>query len=199
MPDVAVTIDDSLLASERHYLYLFARVRLRDPDLAEDAVQETLVAALSNRAAFEGRSSPRTWLVAILRNKISDIMRNAGREVPLDTDPDDPEAGARQIEALFRDNGHWQPAAVPATWDQPEAAFERAEFWTVFEDCLRTMPARLAETFVLREVMGESIQDICKNLECTETNCSVMLFRARLRLRGCLEENWFGGSSEDAD
>ncbi|GAB4176674.1 MAG: RNA polymerase factor sigma-70 [Rhodocyclaceae bacterium] len=190
-------IGDDTLAGERRYLYIYAMTRLRDPHLAEDAVQETLIAALAHRESFEGRSSLRTWLVAILRNKIADALRLAAREPQLDEDPDDPERSDALIEALFRENGHWHPAAVPRQWKRPDEAMENNQFWEVFERCLKVMPARLAEAFVLREVMGESIDDICKSLAVSQTNCSVMLFRARARLRGCLEQNWFAESREE--
>lgn len=185
---MSAQIDSRLLAQERKYLFMFAMMRLRDADLAEDAVQETLVAALQAVDRFENRSSIRTWLVAILRNKIADMMAKRGREVSADemldslSDDDD----------WFDERGHWDAEAKPKAWSNPEASLEQSQFWAVFEQCLKIMSPRTGEVFVLREVMGESIDDICKNLEITETNCSVILFRARARLRTCLEQNWFG-------
>lgn len=183
-------IDSQMLARERKNLFMFAMMRLRDADLAEDAVQETLVAALQSLERFESRSSIRTWLVAILRNKIADMMSKRGREVSademLETLSEDTDAG-------FDERGHWEPEAAPRSWSNPEKSLEQTQFWGVFEQCLRIMSPRTGEVFVLREVMGESIEDICKNLEITETNCSVILYRARARLRTCLEQNWFGG------
>lgn len=88
----------------------------------------------------------------------------------------------------------WEPEAKPKAWSSPEKSLEQNQFWGVFEECLKIMPPRIGEVFVLREVMGESIEDICKNLEITETNCSVILYRGRARLRTCLEHIWFGGA-----
>lgn len=185
-------IDEKLLARERKSLYLYAMMRLRDADLAEDAVQDTLIAAVQALDRFEQRSSLRTWLMAILRNKITDIVRSRAREVPAgdlleEADGDD------EAEGMFRPDGHWDASAAPRSWGQPEAAAEQTQFWQVFERCLKGLPARTGEAFFMREVVGDSIEDICKNLDVTQTNCSVMLFRARARLRMCLEENWFGG------
>lgn len=185
-------VDEKTLAAERKYLYFYALMRLRDADLAEDAVQEALVAALQNRETFAGRSSVRTWLVAILRNKIVDIVRDSSREVSLSADEDD--GGIEALDALFRKNGHWSADSAPKPWRDPEAALEQQHFWRVLEMCVEALPGRIGEAFVLREVMGESIADICVALGITENNCSVMLFRARARMRGCLEENWFGVS-----
>lgn len=185
-------IDSDVLGRERKYLFMFAMMRLRDPDLAEDAVQETLVAALQSLDRFENRSSIRTWLVAILRNKIADMMSKRGREVSADEMLD---SLSEDTDEGFDERGHWDPAAKPRAWSSPEQALERDQFWGIFEQCLKIMSPRIGEVFVLREVMGESIGDICKNLEITETNCSVMLYRARARLRTCLEHNWFGMST----
>lgn len=182
------------VASERRYLYLYAMVRLRDPDLAEDAVQETIAAALDALPRFEGRSSLRTWLVTILRHEIVDLLQQRKREVTIEGEGEDADTPDEQLEALFKRNGQWQEVFMPHAWNHPEAALEQREFWETFEACLRVMPARIAEVFMLREVLGEAIDAICKNLAITETNCSVMLYRARMRLRACLEQNWFGGS-----
>lgn len=182
-------IDGQDLARERKNLFMFAMMRLRDPDLAEDAVQETLVAALRSLDGFAQRSSLRTWLISILINKMSDLINKRRQEVPvdelIDSDID---------EESFDEHGHWEPEAAPRTWSSPEKALEQSEFWGVFEGCLQMMPPRTGEVFVMREVMGESIADICHTLDISESNCSVILFRARANLRGCLEQKWFQGA-----
>jgi RNA polymerase sigma-70 factor (ECF subfamily) len=184
-------IDGQALARERKYLFAFAMVRLRDPDLADDAVQETLVAAWRAADRFEQRCTLRTWLVTILINKIADLKARQGREIPVEEivessgDDDDP---------WFDETGRWQPEAMPHPWSSPEKAVEQREFWGVFERCLQAMPPRIGEVFVLREVLGESIEDICKALDISASNCSVMLFRARASLRSCLQQKWFGGA-----
>ena len=182
------------LAEQRQYLYLYAKVRLRDADLAEDVVQETMVAALEALPTFQEKSSLRTWVVAIMRNKMADALRAGNRLVRVNGGADE-EVGDEDVESLFDRRGMWHGDTRPRTWEQPEAALEQQQFWSVFENCLCDMPHRTAEVFALREVLGESIDAICKNLEVTPTNCSVMLYRARMRLRTCLDKNWFAGAS----
>lgn len=181
------------LAAERKHLYLYAMLKLRDPDLAEDAVQETLISALEALPNFQGRSALRTWLVAILRNKIADLVQSRSRLVLVDGQADD-ESGDDPMDTLFDQHGMWDKALKPRAWEDPEGALQQQQFWKVFEVCLRYMPAKTAEVFTLREVFGEAIESICKNLEITATNCSVMLYRARMRLRTCLDEKWFSGT-----
>lgn len=189
------TLDDETLQQERKYLYYYALMRLRDADLAEDAVQETLVAAVNTFASYQGRSSLRTWLVAILRNKIADLARARARTHEVQIEPGDgEEVSEDDLDALFSRNGHWDEHARPHAWGDPRAALEQQQFWAVMDVCMKRLPERIAEVFYLREVMGESIEDICKTVEITATNCSVMLFRARAQLRACLETKWFAGA-----
>lgn len=185
-------IDPRVLGAERKNLFLFAMTRLRDADLAEDAVQETLVAALGALHRFERRSSLRTWLISILINKISDMIAKQGREMSID---EISQSVGEDDDAWFDEAGNWEPAAAPRSWSSPDKALEQRQFWGLFERCLQRMPARLAEVFVLREVMGESIEDICQTLGITASNCSVMLFRARATLRACLENNGFAAAA----
>ena len=185
-------ISPEQVSAERRAL-LYAIARLRDPALAEDAVQETLAAALEALSRFEGRSSLRTWLIAILRNKMSDLMRDRQRLVFAELKDADEEGSALDLESLFDGQGRWQESRRPKAWEDPESALERQGFWKVFRECLAPLPPRTAEVFALREVLGEPIETICKNLAITPTNCCVMLYRARMRLRTCLEERWFAG------
>ena len=180
--------DDEDLQQHRTYLLRYAIVQLRDPELAEDVVQETLLAALEGRARFSGKSTHKTWLTGILKHKIIDAMRRKSREQPLTATEDESEADA--IDAMFKQDGHWQQ--FPASWGNPEKSLEDKKFWTVFEACSQLMPARTARVFMMREVMELSTEEICKELAITPTNLWVMLHRARLSLRECLEIKWFG-------
>jgi RNA polymerase sigma-70 factor (ECF subfamily) len=181
----------SSLEQHRGYLLRYARLHLRDQTAAEDVVQETLLAALEGGARFLGKSALRTWLTGILKHKVVDHMRRTAREEPYIRDGgDDAQSEAEAIEALFRVDGHWQ--RFPRDWGSPERAFENKAFWAVFEKCAQNLPRRTARVFMLREVMDLSTEEICKELGITATNCWVMLHRARLALRECLETNWFG-------
>jgi RNA polymerase sigma-70 factor (ECF subfamily) len=190
MPPAAPSHAD--LEAHRPYLVRYARLQLRNGDAAEDVVQETLLAALENKAGFAGRSQLRTWLTGILKHKIIDHLRRQAREAPLALDEDgDPEAA---IDALFKEDGHWKE--MPADWGRPDEAFENKAFWEVLERCQQQLPPKAARVFMLREMMELPTEDICKELAITSTNCWVMLHRARLSLRQCLEALWFGNRAE---
>jgi RNA polymerase sigma-70 factor (ECF subfamily) len=175
---------DPELWLERHgdALYRYARLRVRDTALAEDLVQETLLAALKARERFAGRAAERTWLIAILKNKLVDQLRKQAREQPHE-DPDE------LIEAQFLADGHWR--SPPADWANPTAAFENREFWRVLAECLEALPERQARAFALCEFDDVEGGEASKILGVTPTNLWVLLHRARLRLRRCLEMNWF--------
>lgn len=178
---------------ERAYLLRYARLQLRDPAQAEDAVQETLLAALEGAARFAGKSSLRTWLTGILKHKIIDHLRRSGREQPL-AGADDDRSEAEIVDALFAKDGHWRE--FPAQWGNPDTALENSRFWAAFELCTQRLPARTARVFMMREIMDMPTEEICKELEITATNCWVMLHRARLTLRECLELQWFGKTDQ---
>lgn len=174
---------------ERGYLLRYARLQLRNPEQAEDAVQDTLLAAVEGAARFSGRSSLRTWLTGILKHKVIDQLRRGGREQPL-AGPGDERAEADIVDALFAGDGHWRE--FPADWGDPAAALENSRFWAAFELCAQRLPARTARVFMMREVMDMPAAEICQELDITATNCWVMLHRARLTLRECLDQQWFG-------
>lgn len=183
---------DEDLQQLRAYLLRYAMLQLRDPALAEDVVQETLLAVLNARSGFSGKSTYKTWVVGILKHKIIDMTRKQSREQPLTTDEESSEA--ESIEALFEANGSWRQN--PSAWGNPEKSFEDSRFWETLERCLELMPARTARAFTMREVMDVTSDDICKELSITPTNLWVMLHRARLSLRECLNVKWFGGAAK---
>ncbi len=175
----------------RAYLLRYASLHLRDAGAAEDAVQDTLIAALEGRDRFSGKSSVKTWLTGILKHKLIDQMRRQSREQPLVSGNDDSDYGeADAVDALFLDDGHWRHP--PANWGDPDTALQNKAFLEVFELCAKGMPAKIARAFMMREVMEMTTEEICKELEISTTNCWVMLHRARLSLRECLEIKWFG-------
>jgi len=171
----------------RPYLLRYASLQLRDSAAAEDAVQEALLAALAGEANFAGRSNLRTWLTGILKHKIVDAIRRQGRE--RGTAERDPGADAEEFEGLFDRRGHWEE--TPDAWEQPEAALGQKQFLAALEACLRALPERTARVFMMREHLGLETSEICKELGITPTHCWVMLHRARMALRLCLNENWF--------
>jgi len=148
----------------RPYLLRYAQLQLRSAEAAEDAVQEALVAALAGASGFAGRSNLRTWLTGILKHKIVDAIRKSSRELqPLPGEDD-----AAEFDTLFDERGHWSQA--PDAWELPE---------------------KTAQAFMMREHLGLETAEICKELAITSTHCWVMLYRARMALRLCLQESWF--------
>jgi RNA polymerase sigma-70 factor (TIGR02943 family) len=178
---------ESQLAQHQPYLLRFARLQLRNDAWAEDAVSETLLAALSRPQSFDHRSQLKTWLVGILKHKVIDILRQRQREVSLEQDEGD---GSEELDALlFKADGHF--AAQPADWGDPEQALHSRQFFMVLEACAEKLPAAMGRVFLMREWLELSTEEICKELHLTPTNLYVQLHRARLRLRECLELNWF--------
>jgi RNA polymerase sigma-70 factor (ECF subfamily) len=184
----AVFEPDAWVEQHGDSLFQFALLRVRDPETACDLVQETFLAALRDRDTYSGGSSIRSWLIAILKHKIADHLRKSAREQRFR------ESSARddKTEGTIDHRGRWPTR--PLDWrDDPLIECERCEFWEVLGRCLSRIPAHLAEVFLQRELDGLSREVICRNLRITPENLSVRLFRARLLLRGCLEDHWFRG------
>ncbi|GGX86536.1 RNA polymerase sigma factor [Litchfieldella qijiaojingensis] len=176
------------LSAVRPRLVSFARLQLRDLAQAEDAVQEALAAAIEKDESFSGRSGYETWVFGILKYKILDALRaqrRDGRWQPLEHELDED-----AIDRLFQQNGRWQEEAKPASWGDPEAAFLNERFWQVFDTCMIALPDNIARVFSMRELMGLTTEEICREAGIKENNCWVILHRARLRLRACIERGW---------
>jgi RNA polymerase sigma-70 factor (ECF subfamily) len=183
------------LEAQRGYLLRVARLQLRDPALAEDVVQDTLAAALAAQAGFTGKSSVKTWLTGILKHKIVDAIRRKQRE-PVAASTLDEEADLEDFEGLFKAGGAWQ--TPPADWGDPEQALSQRQFFDIVEVCLEKLPPNTARVFLMREVMELESEEICKELAITANNLWVILYRARMSLRECLELTWFAGRSSRA-
>jgi RNA polymerase sigma-70 factor, ECF subfamily len=186
----APRLDSTQIEQHRGYLLRYATLQLRDAGAAEDAVQDTLIAALEGIDRFSGNSSVKTWLTGILKHKIIDHHRRQAREQPLTEDDERSEAEA--VDALFKTDGHWNTR--PGNWGDPDQALENKKFLEALDLCTQNLPAKTARVFMMRDVMEIDTEDICKELNITATNCWVMLHRARLSLRECLEITWFGKS-----
>ena len=188
----AGTDPDTWLQRYGDDLYRYALMRLRDPSVAEDMVQETLLAALKARQRFAGQSTEKTWLIGILKHKIVDHFRRSRREQSLE----DIEGAADRQEAYFDDRGHWNTAIQ--AWERPAEALEQEEFRQVLADCIADLPQRFADLYILREINGMPSEEVCKVLDISTTNnLWVMLSRARMRLRRCLELRWFETRGEE--
>jgi RNA polymerase sigma-70 factor, ECF subfamily len=176
------------LQAMRPQLVRFAQLQLRNEALAEDAVQDALIAVLEKPERFAGQSSLRTYVTGILKFKIIDNLRLATRERQIETAEDQSEDEA--IDALFTQDGHTREP--PCNWGNPDSTLEQKDFFRVLEVCLEKLPAQTARIFMMREWLELETEEICKELAITSANAWVMLYRARIRLRECLDLNWFG-------
>ncbi len=188
LPLAAATIAAELAGFQREMLR-FAVLQLRDQASAEDAVQEAMLAALQGADRFGERARLKTWVFAILKNKIVDLIRRRVRE-PSYQEPAE-EIDEADFDPLFRANGHWQSDASPADWGDPEKSFENQRFWAVFDACLNRLPAGTARVFMMREMLGLETNEICEELSMSSNHCWVVLHRARMGLRVCLDQKWF--------
>jgi len=184
-------IDEALLAPIRHDMIHFATLQLRDETLAEDVVQEALLSALSNGRQFAGRSALRTWIFAILKNKIVDQLRLQSRITNASAIADDEANLDEAFEKLFKENEHWRPDARPNHWGDPEESLREQRFWEVFDACLKHLPENTARVFMMREFLEFETSEVCLELSLSVSNCNVILHRARNGLRRCLEKKWF--------
>ena len=176
----------------RPQLLRFARTQLRNETWAEDAVSDTLLAALERPGAFAGTSQLKTWLVGVLKHKLIDQLRRQSREATVLTTDD----AADLDEALFQADGHWREA--PKDWGDPEHHLRQRQFIEVLEACVEHLPPTQGRVFMMREWLELSSDDICKQLSISSTNLWVLLHRARLRLRDCLQQRWFDAKADPA-
>lgn len=184
--DITVQLTDPAAWVDRHgdSLFRYAMTRLGDRHVAEDLVQETFVAALKS-GQFSGQADERTWFVGILKHKIVDHYRRRDRERPMSTI----QQGEKQ-EDLFDEKGWWR--VQPAKWPVDASnTLETAEFWEAFRRCLDGLPQRMRMVFSLREMDDHSTEHLCETLQISAGNLGVLLYRARMGLRRCLEINWF--------
>jgi len=181
------TLAAAAFEAHRPALLRFAMAQLRNRACAEDVVQETLLAALRASERFSGKSSPRTWLIGILKHKIVDHRRVTSREQALDEE--------RETESLEHGESG-ESAFAGATlaagaWANPEHALARKKFLESLEIAMAALPRTAARAFVLREVMGLDSAEISRELAISARHCAVMLHRARTALRVKLAGNWF--------
>lgn len=171
------------------YLYRYALMRVRDEAVAEDLLQETLLAAVGSYHGHAGRSSERTWLVGIMKHKVIDYFRRVSRTAQLNLTADD---DTDPFETSGPRRGHWREDQAPLKWSMDAAMLlESREFWEIFERCLSQLPQQMSIAFALREFDGLSSTEICEILNITPNNLWVLLHRSRNKLRHLLESNWF--------
>lgn len=173
----------------RQQMIKFAFLQLSSLPQAEDVVQEALTSAFQNLDSFKGRAAFKTWVFAILKNKIIDVVRQKSRLVAMSELFKDEESEL-SVDELFDASGHWHKYEAPQAWQSPEEMMEQSDFWIIFEACLDHLPAKYAQVFMMREVVELSFNEICSKLELSISNFNVLMYRSRTRLRECLENKW---------
>jgi RNA polymerase sigma-70 factor (ECF subfamily) len=173
---------------EQHgdYLFRYALIRVRNETVAEDLLQETLLSAFKSRDRYDGKTPERAWLTGILKHKVLDHFRRQSRERPVNALP-------AELEGRFDDLGLWkrEPEMAPSDWGEAAPALiQREEFMAALKVCLGKLPPRCADAFVLREMEAEPSERIQELLGISASNFWVLMHRARMQLRLCLEQNW---------
>ncbi|OGX87933.1 hypothetical protein BEN47_10280 [Hymenobacter lapidarius] len=177
-------------------LYRFALSRVPNAGTAEELVQETFVSALGALHSFRGQASERTWLFTILKRKIIDHYRRQARSpfVSLAPIADQEVPEARFFHAH---DGHWREEQYPTAWEmggdegRGDVLLEQQELHAILRSCQQRLPPQQLAVFVLRFVEELPAEDICQELRITASNYWVIVHRAKLQLRRCLEKNWF--------
>ena len=176
------------LEHHRPYLMRVARLQLRNDDVAQDVVQETMLAALKSDT-FAGTSSLRTWLTSILKHKIIDAIHKRQRLAEVsESGGASFDSGAEDADSSFDNEGEWR--TKPADWGDPEQALSQRQFLNIVSTCMEHLPPKVARVFLMREYMDFEIAEICRELDITAGNVYVILHRARMGLRQCVEKNW---------
>ncbi len=173
-------------------LYRFALSRVSDADVAEELVQETFLSALDGLATFRAEASERTWLFVILRRKIIDHYRRAARAPHVGLDAFGDGGGPTEADYFDPSNGHWTAEQAPHSWLRADAALEQQELHEVLRLCQERLPRQQGAVFVMRFIEELSAEEICQELGLSSANYWVIVHRAKLQLRRCLEKHGLG-------
>jgi RNA polymerase sigma-70 factor (ECF subfamily) len=168
----------------RQRLLRHARMVVFEPALAEDLVQESLVAVLEKPEAHRGEASLMTWAVAILKHKIADWYRSPHQRRRAWIEADDNEDVSDPVDGLYDEQGSYKEA-VPS-WQQPEKQETQRQMMSVMEACLKRLPSQTGRVFMMREWLGFETTEICERLSLSADNCRMILHRARMGLRQCM-------------
>lgn len=177
------------VASHADYLYAYAIARINDEEQAKDLVQETFLAALQKVERFEGKSSERTWLTAILKYKIIDVYRKKSSGLVVNADVR--RAEQEQSDFFDPEDGHWTNEHAPITFGiDDHDPVENKEFNSILQKCMQKLPALWISIFTMKHMDDQSTDMICSELKLTQSNFWVIIHRTKLNLRACLQKNW---------
>ena len=180
---------ETQLPALRQRLLRHARFALHDASLAEDLVQDTLMAVVEQHASHRGVASLITWATAILKNKVADWYRSPNRRRMVQFTSDDGQL-ERSVDAIYDQNESYTDP-VPA-WQQPENQLEQRQMMTVLESCVSYLPRQTGHVFMMREWLGFENSEICDRTGISAENCRTILHRARMALRDCMQRDWIG-------
>lgn len=189
--------DPVFMHSLRQQMMKFAILQIKNQHLAEDAVQEAMISAYQHIDKFQRQAALKTWIFSILKNKLIDLLRKESRLTTASELEDGYGIhGDALMEKLFDERGHWVKHEAPQKWTSPDNDMENDRFWIVFDACLNNMPQTYSRYFMMREFLELDTKEICHNEGLTVNQLNVTLYRARLRLRECLENNWYQNGEE---
>jgi RNA polymerase sigma-70 factor (TIGR02943 family) len=164
-------------------LFRFALSKVGETELAEDLIQETFISGIKGMSNFKGKSSEKTWLISILRNKIIDHYRKRASSKE--------SYNADLSEEYFDENGGWKADSTPGSWKLDfSTEIERTEFRDILGRCMGKLSDTAAAIFAMKNMEGYSSKEICKELNISSSNYWVQMHRSKLQLRTCLENNW---------
>ena len=160
-------------------------MRVNDHEVSKDLVQETFFSGLKSAKNFEGKATERTWLISILKRKIIDHYRKTNSK-----------KGQAEVRMNFYNDGEnegdWIEERVPQSWDsEVEKKIENTELQQQIDLCADKLPKKYAMVFRMKTIQEVDTEVICKELGITSSNLWVIIHRARVQLRKCLEDNWF--------
>jgi len=167
------------------YLFNYTITRIDDAELAKDIVQETFFSGLKAMKNYRGDASERTWLVSILKRKIIDQYRKMNSK-----------KGKAEIRVNFYEDGdkkgNWLEECVPQTWDnEAEVNIESKELGAAINQCVEALPVKYRTVFKMKTIRNIDTDEICNELDISSSNLWVIIHRARLQLRKCMEDSWF--------
>jgi RNA polymerase sigma-70 factor (TIGR02943 family) len=173
-------------------LVSWAYYKTKQQALAEDIVQDTFIAAYNNIGKFQSKSSPKTWLFSILKNKIADHFRNKLQQSMVHESDMQSESSSNILDRLFDNTGSWVTASRPSSWDTPEEELlDNQEFNKVLKACMDLLNEKSYLSLQYKYLEGKEGRVICQELGITPSNFWQILHRAKLQLRECIDQNWF--------
>lgn len=165
-------------------MYGWALRKVSDPEMAKDLVQDTFLAAAEKYSNFSGKSTPKTWLFAILNNKIADLYRkNFSSSVNIE----------EQVLAKYFDgDGNWRASKIPHDWhDDEKHLLDNFDFQQILKSCLEALPEKWNICIKMKYLSEMDGQEICNTLGLSVANYWQIAHRAKLQLRNCVDTKWF--------